>query len=337
MKHRKFVDTVVIHAAGGSGGNGCVCFRREKYVPKGGPDGGDGGRGGHVILRADPNVDSLISLFFNPQQRAEGGQHGMGKRMHGRNGRDLVIAVPLGTEVRELDSDQLLSDLTEPGCEVMIAKGGKGGLGNPHWQTSTHQTPYEHTDGEQGEEKNFLLDLKLLADVGLVGFPNAGKSSLLSKISNAHPKIAPYAFTTLNPIIGTVKVGDDFDTVSYTVADIPGLVKDAHKGVGLGVRFLRHIERASCLAVVIDMGGTEGRDPVEDYRILMRELKCYREELVRRNTLVVANKMDLPDADENLVRFRKETRTKPLPVSAESGLGLDLLKSRLLQLARHEA
>ncbi|MEI8351460.1 MAG: GTPase ObgE [bacterium] len=337
MKNRKFVDSVAIHVAGGAGGNGCLCFRREKYIPKGGPDGGDGGRGGHIILKVDPNTDSLIALFFNPQQRAESGQHGMGKRMHGRNGKDLVIPVPCGTEIRDVQSGQVLCDLAEPGREVLIARGGKGGLGNPHWQTSTHQTPYEHTDGEAGEEKHIRLELKLLADVGLVGFPNAGKSSLLSKISNAHPKVAPYAFTTINPIIGTVKVGDEFDDTSYTVADIPGLVKDAHKGVGLGDRFLRHVERAACLAVVIDMGGSEARDPVEDYRILQRELKFYREELLQRSILVVANKMDLPEAKENLTRFRKETRTKPLPVSAESGAGLELLKSRLFQLVRHEA
>jgi GTP-binding protein len=337
MKNRKFVDSVAIHVAAGAGGNGCLCFRREKYVPKGGPDGGDGGRGGHIILKVDPNTDSLIALFFNPQQRAESGQHGMGKRMHGRNGKDLVIPVPCGTEIRDVQSGQVLFDLAEPEQEVQIARGGKGGLGNPHWQTSTHQTPYEHTDGEAGEEKHIRLELKLLADVGLVGFPNAGKSSLLSKISNAHPKVAPYAFTTINPIIGTVKVGDEFDDTSYTVADIPGLVKDAHKGVGLGDRFLRHVERAACLAVVIDMGGSEARDPVEDYRILQRELKFYSEELLQRSILVVANKMDLPEAKENLTRFRKETRTKPLPVSAESGVGLELLKSRLFQLVRHEA
>ena len=337
MKNRKFIDSVLIHAAAGNGGNGCVGFRREKYIPKGGPDGGDGGRGGHILLKADPNVDSLINLFFNPQLRAESGEHGMGKRMHGRNGKDLVYAVPCGTEIRDEASDQLLCDLTEPGSEVMIAKGGKGGLGNPHWQTSTHQTPYEHTDGEEGEQKRLRLDLKLLADVGLVGFPNAGKSSVLSKISNAHPKIAPYSFTTLNPIIGTVFVGDDFDAAHYTVADIPGLVKDAHKGVGLGDRFLRHIERATCLALVIDMSGMEGRDPVEDYRVIQHELKLYRGDLLDRSTIVVANKMDMPDAKENLARFRKETKTKPLPVSAESGVGLELLKSRLLQLVRHEA
>lgn len=337
MKTRRFIDTVVVHVAAGNGGHGCVCFRREKYVPKGGPDGGDGGHGGHVILRADPNTDSLISLFFNPQQRAPSGGHGMGKRMHGKNGKDLIVPVPCGTEVRDINGGAVLADLVEPGAEVRVARGGKGGLGNPHWQTSTHQTPYEHTDGEDGEEKNIRLELKILADVGLVGLPNAGKSSLLSKISNAHPKIAPYAFTTLNPIIGTVIVGEDFESDSYTVADIPGVVKNAHEGVGLGDRFLKHVERSACLALVIDMGGTEGRDPVEDYRVLCNELKLYSEALLQRDTLVVANKMDAPEAAENLKRFRKETRTKPLPVSAETGDGIELLKQRLLQIVRHLA
>lgn len=337
MKTRKFIDSMVIFAAAGAGGNGCLCFRREKYIAKGGPDGGDGGRGGHVILKADPNTDSLIALFFNPEQRAEKGGHGMGKRMHGRNGKDLVVLVPCGTEVRDAKSGQLLCDLVEPGAEMIVAKGGKGGLGNPHWQTSSHQTPYEHTDGDPGEEKNIQLDVKLLADVGLVGCPNAGKSSILSHISNAHPKVGPYAFTTINPIIGTVIIGDDFESVSYRVADIPGIIKDAHKGVGLGVDFLRHVERAACLAIVIDMAGSEGRDPVEDYKMLRFEMKMYNEALLSRSTLIVANKMDLPEAEENLKRFRKETKTKPLPLSTETGEGLDLLKSRLLQMIRHEA
>jgi len=328
---------MVIFAAAGNGGNGCLAFRREKYVAKGGPDGGDGGRGGHVILRADPNTDSLISLFFNPEQRAEKGVHGKGKRMHGRNGEDLIVPVPCGTEVREAASDQLLCDLVEPGAEMIIAKGGKGGLGNPHWQTSTHQTPYEHTDGDPGEEKHIQLDVKLLADVGLVGFPNSGKSSILSRISNAHPKIGAYVFTTINPIIGTVQVGDDFEATTYRVADIPGIVKDAHKGVGLGLQFLRHVERASCLAIVIDMSGIEGRDPVDDYHVIRREMELYSEALLTRSTLIIANKMDLPDSADNLKRFRKETKTKPLPVSTESGEGLDLLKTRLLQMVRHLA
>jgi len=337
MKTRKFIDSMVILASAGPGGNGCLAFRREKYIAKGGPDGGDGGRGGHVILKADPNTDSLISLFFSPEQRAEKGQHGMGKRMHGRNGSDLVVLVPCGTEVREASSGQLLCDLVEPGAEVIVAKGGKGGLGNPHWQTSTHQTPYEHTNGEPGEEKRIQLDVKLLADVGLVGFPNSGKSSILSRISNARPKIGPYTFTTINPIIGTVVIGTDFETTSYRVADIPGIIKNAHQGVGLGLEFLRHVERATCLAIVVDMAGSEGRDPVEDYKVLRHEMKLFNEALLTRSTLVVANKMDLPEAAENLKRFRKETKTKPLPVSSETGDGLELLKSRLLQMIQHVA
>jgi GTP-binding protein len=337
MKTRKFIDSMVILAAAGSGGNGCLAFRREKYIAKGGPDGGDGGRGGHVILRVDPNTDSLISLFFNPEQRAEKGQHGMGKRMHGRNGEDLVVLVPCGTEVRDASNGQLLCDLVEPGAEMIIAKGGRGGLGNPHWQTSTHQTPYEHTDGEPGEEKKIQLDVKLLADVGLVGFPNAGKSSILSQISHAHPKIGAYAFTTINPIIGTVMVGEDFETTSYRVADIPGIIKNAHQGVGLGLDFLRHIERATCLAIVVDMSGSEGRDPVEDYRTVRHEMKMYNPDLLERSTLVIANKMDLPESAENLKVFRRKTKTKPLPVSTETGEGLELLKTRLHQMIHHLA
>ncbi len=336
MKVRKFVDSVVIHVAGGNGGNGCVSFRREKYVPKGGPNGGDGGRGGHVVFRADRNTDSLISLFFNPQQHAPNGGHGKGSQMHGRNGADLVVPVPCGTEILDVDSGRVLADLTDPGQEVMVAKGGKGGLGNPHWQTATHQTPFEHTDGEEGEQFSVRLELKLLADVGLVGFPNAGKSSLLSSISNAHPKIAPYAFTTINPIIGTVKVGQDFEERSYTVADIPGLVKDAHKGVGLGDYFLKHIERAACLAFVIDMAGSEGRDPVDDYEVIRRELKFYRADLLTRPFIVVANKMDLPEAEEYLKVFEKKARVKALRFSTVTGEGVELLKKRLLQMVRHE-
>jgi GTP-binding protein len=210
-------------------------------------------------------------------------------------------------------------------------------LGNPHWQTSTHQTPYEHTDGAPGEVKRLQLDVKLLADVGLVGFPNAGKSSILGCISNAHPKVGSYAFTTINPIIGTVRVGEDFEAASYRVADIPGIIKDAHKGVGLGMDFLRHIERATCLAIVVDMSGGEGRDPVDDYRVVWRELKMYNEALLTRSILVVANKMDMPEAAENLKVFRRKTKTKPLPVSSATGEGMDLLKTRLLQMVRHLA
>lgn len=331
MKTRTFVDSVVIYAIAGRGGNGCVSFRREKYVPKGGPDGGDGGHGGHVILHADPHTDSLISLYFQPHQHAQDGQHGMGKKMHGRNGHDLRVPVPLGTEVRNAQTDEVLGDLTSPGQEMIVAKGGKGGLGNPHWQTSTHQTPYEHSDGTAGEEFTLRLDLKLMADVGLVGFPNAGKSSIVSRISNAHPKVAPYAFTTINPIIGTVMY-DDYSR--FTVADIPGLIKGAHEGVGLGARFLRHIERASCLAYVIDMSGSEGRDPLDDYATLRNELKLYNKALLDHPFIVVANKMDLPEAEEHLKAFKRKTKTRPIPVSAETGEGMDELKTRLYRLVR---
>lgn len=334
MKVRKFVDTVVVQVAGGRGGNGCLSFRREKYVAKGGPDGGDGGNGGSVILHVDPNTDSLISLFFNPQQRAQDGSHGKGKKLHGRNGRDLVVAVPSGTEVYEIGSDLLLGDLTEPGQELLVARGGKGGLGNPHWQTSTHQTPYEHTDGEAGEEKSLRLDLKLIADVGLVGFPNAGKSSLLGAISNAHPRVASYAFTTLNPIIGTVQM-DEY-APGFTVADIPGLVKGAHRGVGLGDRFLRHVERAACLAIVLDMAGSEGRDPAEDYEVLCEELRLYRGDMLDRTSVIVANKMDLPGAREHLAEFRKKTGLKPIAVSTVTGAGIDTFKQRLRRIVKRE-
>jgi GTP-binding protein len=227
-----------------------------------------------------------------------------------------------------------VADLTEAGQELLLARGGKGGLGNPHWQTSTHQTPYEHSHGEAGEEKIVRLDLKLIAGVGLVGFPNAGKSSLLGAISNAHPRVAPYAFTTLNPIIGTVKM-DEF-APGFTVADIPGLVKGAHKGVGLGDRFLRHVERAACLAIVIDMAGSEGRDPVDDYETLVEELRLYRADLPDRKSVVVANKMDLPEARDNLQAFRKKTGLKPIPVSAVTGEGLETLKKRLHRIVKRE-
>lgn len=331
MKVRKFVDSVVVQVAGGKGGDGCVSFRREKYVPRGGPDGGDGGRGGHVIFRAAANVDSLIALYFAPHQRAEDGGHGRGKQCRGRDGRDRIVAVPCGTEVWDAATGELLGDLVRPGDELIAARGGRGGLGNTHWLTSTHRAPREHTEGEAGETRSLRLELKLIADVGLVGFPNAGKSSLVSKISHAHPRVAAYPFTTLNPIIGTVP-DDDFG--HFTVADIPGLVKGAHRGSGLGDRFLRHVERAPVLAYVIDMAGSEGRDPVEDYRILRQELRAYRAELLKRSALVVANKMDLPEAAEQLRRFQQRTRVQPVPVSALTGAGLEELKERLRALVR---
>jgi GTP-binding protein len=328
MKSRRFVDTVNVHIRAGNGGNGCVSFRREKFVPHGGPDGGDGGRGGNVILVGDHDEDSLVRLYFTPEQRAEDGGHGKGSQLHGRNGKDLVIQVPCGTEIHDPRTGIRLGDITKHGQQMILARGGKGGLGNCHWKSSTHQAPREHTDGEAGEEFDVRMELKLLADAGLVGYPNAGKSSVLSRISDAHPRIAAYPFTTLNPIIGTL-LFDDYTRIR--VADIPGLIDGAHAGRGLGHEFLRHVERSQVLIYVIDMAGMDGRKPYEDYRNLRNELKLHNKELARRPSIIVANKMDLPEAVENLKAFKSKTRTKPLKVSTLSGDGLDELKEAIRQ------
>ena len=329
MKVRKFVDSVRVYIQSGAGGNGCVSFRREKYVPRGGPDGGDGGRGGHVIFRASRDVDSLLRLYFSPHQRAPDGGAGRGRRQHGRDGRDLLIDVPCGTIVRRADSGETLADLVEHDAQAIVARGGRGGRGNWHFRGPAHQAPLEHTDGEPGEELTLQLELKLVSDGGLVGFPNAGKSSLLSRLSDAHPKIAAYPFTTLNPIIGTL-VYDDYSRIR--VADIPGLIEGAHAGAGLGHDFLRHIERAAMLIYVIDMAGADGRDPHQDYANLKRELKLHRRELLNRPSLIVANKMDLPAAAENLRVFRKKLRRRVLPVSAATGAGIPALKQAIYKL-----
>lgn len=326
MKANKFIDTVSVYAFAGDGGNGCMSFRREKYVPHGGPDGGDGGRGGDVVFRADTGVSSLLSLYYAPHQRADRGGHGKGKQMHGRNGKDKVILVPCGTEVWDAPENVLLADIVSAGEVFIAAHGGKGGLGNCHWKTSTHQAPREHTDGQPGEQKELLLKLKLISDIGLVGYPNAGKSSILSAISDAHPKVAAYPFTTLNPIIGTV-VFDDHNRL--TVADIPGLIEGAHKGIGLGHDFLRHVERARYLVFVIDMAGVDMRKPHEDYASLMKEIGLYRKDLLDKKHLVLANKMDLPEAGENIVKFIRKTGIDPIRVSAKTGDGLDAVKKVL--------
>jgi len=333
VKVRQFVDSVKIFAAAGDGGDGCAHFRREKYIPYGGPDGGDGGLGGNVILRASPDVDSLQSLYFAPHQRAEPGGPGRGNNKHGKDGEDLKVPVPIGTEAWDDETQTLIGELLEPGSELVVARGGRGGLGNPHWKTSVHQAPREFTPGTEGDVKTIRLELKIAADFGLVGFPNSGKSSLISQLTHAHPKIGPYPFTTLNPIIGTLHFAD---YTKATIADIPGLIKGAYLGVGLGQRFLRHVERASALIYVIDMAGSEDRDPIEDYRTLRHELDQYRHELLLRPSVIVANKMDLPEAADNLVAFRKATRTKPLRVSALTGDGIEDLKEALRKQIRWE-
>jgi len=313
VKTRTFVDHVVVHARAGKGGDGSSSFRREACVPEGGPDGGDGGRGGHVIFKGSHDVDSLIALYFAPQLFAEDGVPGRGQKMFGRRGKDLVVRVPCGTSVFEAESGEQLADIVEHDQEVVIAHGGKGGLGNVHFRTSSHQVPTEHTPGEEGEEFRLRLELKTIADAGLLGFPNAGKSSLLSCVSDAHPKIASYPFTTLNPIVGTVRY-PDFSQLR--VADVPGIIEGASAGVGLGIDFLRHLARSRVLVYVLDMAGTDNRQPWKDYLALRREIGLHDPDLLERPSLVLANKMDEDAAVENLPRFIKETGVTPLQISA---------------------
>ncbi|NLF86336.1 MAG: GTPase ObgE [Lentisphaerae bacterium] len=331
VKTRQFVDCLTVQARAGRGGDGSASFRREAHVERGGPDGGDGGRGGHVILRGDINEDSLIRLFYSPRLVAEAGVAGRGQQMHGRNGADLVVHVPCGTLVFDEETGELRGDITADGQELIIARGGAGGLGNIHFKSSTHQAPTEFTPGREGEEFRLRMELKVIAEVGLVGFPNAGKSSLLSALSAARPKIAAYPFTTLNPIIGTAVFGD-FSQIR--IADIPGIVEGAHTGVGLGLDFLRHLSRAKALLFVVDAAGVDGRTPWDDYRALRREMRLFDPALLKRPILLVANKMDLPGAAENLARLDAAARRQALPVSVATGQGLDDLRARLKALIR---
>ena len=391
-----FVDKVKIHIKAGDGGNGCVSFRREKYVERGGPDGGDGGKGGDVVLVADKNVTDLSDYYYQPRLVATHGVHGRGKNCFGRNAKDVVVKVPIGTQVfrltrptrrpiptryhpaaatevfdptavvglvasggepAALDGDsghgrdaapteisadrELIADLVDDGQRFIVAKGGKGGHGNTHYKSSTHRAPREFEYGEPGEMLDVELELKTLADVGLVGFPNAGKSTLISKITKAHPKVAPYPFTTLTPNVGII-VYDDFTRIR--VADIPGLIEGAHAGKGLGHDFLRHIERCQLLVLLLDMAGMDGRKPWDDYRQLLEELALYKPEILKKPRLVVANKMDLPEAKKNLTAFKKNaghasssskskmaktSKMLVLPISALAGDGLGKFRLEL--------
>lgn len=328
MKSHKFVETAKATLIGGHGGNGCLSFRREKFVPRGGPDGGNGGNGGNIIIQVDRNTDSLIALYYHPFQRAADGDGGKGKQQTGHNGQDLLIRVPCGTEIREETTQTLLADLVTHGEQLIIAHGGRGGQGNYHFKTSTHRAPREHTDGEAGEEKKVRLDLKIVADVGLIGFPNAGKSTLLSVLSHARPKIASYPFTTLNPIIGTLRFEPHTD---ITLVDIPGLIQGAHRGTGLGHTFLRHIERTRFLIFIIDMAGTDNRHPADDYTTLVDELRRHSPDLIQRPSLVVANKMDLPESAGYFSEFTLRTGKQPLAISAKNREGLEALKQALFE------
>ncbi|OQW97314.1 MAG: hypothetical protein BWK77_02015 [Verrucomicrobia bacterium A1] len=328
MKGITFADRVRAYIYAGDGGDGCSSFRREKYIDKGGPDGGDGGDGGSVYLRASKDQASLLDLYFDPHCRATHGGKGRGKQCTGRGGEDRYLNVPCGTEVRVEETGEFVGEVLQHGDVLLVAQGGKGGLGNMHFATSSHQAPREFTPGTKGEQKVLILELKTVADVGLVGYPNAGKSTVLAAITPARPKIAAYPFTTLHPVIGTV-TSEDYGA-TFKVADIPGLIDGAHNGVGLGHDFLRHIERTKFLLFVIDMAGVDGRNPTEDYRNLRKELKLYNPELQRRPCLVVANKMDLPEAADYLREFKRRTKIKPLPIAAATGAGIP----ELLELLR---
>ena len=324
---------MTVQVRAGKGGDGSSSFRREACVPEGGPDGGDGGRGGHVIFCGSHDVDSLIALYFAPLLFAEDGVAGRGQKMYGRAGNDLYVPVPCGTSVFDAETGALVADVVEDGQEVILAHGGKGGLGNVHFKTSTHQVPTEHTPGELGEEFRLRLELKTIADAGLLGFPNAGKSSLLACVSEARPKIASYPFTTLNPIVGTIRY-PDFSQLR--VADVPGIIEGAASGVGLGIDFLKHIARSSVLVYVIDMAGTDNRKPWDDYLTLRREIEQHDAALLARPALVLANKMDEDEAIANLPRFVKKTGVSPLPLSAldPADAGVAAFKQRLWELLK---
>lgn len=329
---KTFIDRARIKVEAGKGGNGCISFRREKFVPRGGPDGGGGGKGGSVFLQVSSSVPTLIDFYFRPFWRASSGASGQGKKKQGKSAADLVISVPRGTVVRSEATGQVVGDLLEDGERLILARGGRGGKGNASFATSTRQAPRIAQKGQEGEKGSYFLELKLIADIGLVGYPNAGKSTLISRISRAHPRIAAYPFTTLRPVLGMVI--REFST-PLVVADIPGLIEGAHQNIGLGHDFLRHIERTRALLLVLDMAGTDGRTPLQDYRSLRRELKLYKEELVRKPFLVVANKMDLPEAPDNLSSFLKSSRLSPrrvFSISAKTGEGLEELKDALFSL-----
>jgi len=328
-----FVDEADIHVKAGDGGRGALSFRREKFVPRGGPDGGDGGSGGTVYLVADPHRNTLVHFRFNPEFGAERGGHGQGSNRHGRNGHDLDVPVPVGTTVHVLDPESgepvLMADLTEVGQRVLVAKGGRGGLGNAHFATSTNRAPRKVQPGEPGDERGLRLTLKLLADVGLVGFPNAGKSTLISRVSAAKPKIANYPFTTLTPHLGVVSLSDDR---SFVVADVPGLIEGAHEGHGLGHQFLRHIERTKVLAHLVDVSSESGRDPVEDFDTIRRELELYDPSMLRKPQVVVATKLDAVDEPDRVKALQARAKALSLPffkVSAVSGEGLPPLLEAL--------
>jgi GTPase len=332
-----FIDRAKIRIKAGDGGNGVTAFRREKFVPRGGPSGGDGGVGGDVWLEADEGFNTLLHLRYNPEHKAERGRHGEGSNRHGKAGEDTVVKVPVGTQVINTENDELLFDFTEPGQRFLAAKGGKGGWGNAHFATPTRRAPKFHYTGRPGEEKELQLELKLIADVGLVGFPNAGKSTLISVISAAKPKIADYPFTTLEPNLGVVDLGD---YKTFVVADIPGLIEGASEGAGLGDRFLRHVERTKLMLHLVDVSSLSSRDPVEDYEIINRELANYDANLATRPQIVVATKIDAlddPDRVERLKERAEKDGKEFLQISSVTNKGIKELVSSVASELRNIA
>ncbi len=326
-----FVDEAKIHVKAGDGGNGKVSFRREKYVPRGGPDGGDGGKGGDLIFQADPNLDTLMDFSGKHDWRAENGQPGTNKKCAGANGADLIIRVPPGTLIYDADLDLLLKDLDEPGMRVCVCQGGKGGRGNTHFATSIHQAPMFAEQGVIGQERNLRLELKLIADIGLVGMPNAGKSTLISRCSAARPKIAPYPFTTLEPVLGIVQLTDER---RFVMADLPGLIEGAHEGAGLGFEFLRHIERTRIILHILDIMPPDGSDPVKNYRKIRKELEKYSKLLAKKPEIIVANKIDLDPEGKIVKKLRKQLKHRIYPISAVTGEGIKDLCELLWKKAK---
>ena len=332
-----FIDRVKIRVKAGDGGNGVTAFRREKFVPRGGPSGGDGGVGGSVLLESDEGLNTLLHLRYNPEHKAERGRHGEGSNRYGKDGEDAIVKVPVGTQVFDAATNELIFDFTEVGQRFRAAKGGKGGWGNSHFATPTKQAPKYHYNGRPGEEKELQLELKLIADVGLVGYPNAGKSTLISVISAAKPKIADYPFTTLEPNLGVVDMGD---YRTFVVADIPGLIEGASQGAGLGDRFLRHVERTKLILHLVDVSSLSGRDPVADYEIINRELGNYDVDLAARPQMVVATKIDAlddPERVENLRKRAKKDRRQFFEISSVTNVGVKQLVNRVAEVLKELA
>lgn len=329
-----FVDRAEVYIEAGKGGDGCMSFRREKHVPRGGPNGGDGGNGGSVIVRAREGVNSLVEFAHRKHWRAQKGEHGKGSDKHGKRGADLFIDVPPGTVIIDAETGMIIKDLVETESEVIVARGGRGGKGNPHFKSSTNQAPRESTPGTPGEARKVIFELKVIADVGLVGKPNAGKSTLLSRLSRARPEIADYPFTTKFPNLGRVTV--DIDT-SFVIADIPGLIEGAAEGVGLGHDFLRHIMRAGILVHLVEPMPTDGTEPLENYRVIRQEIEQYSDELSQRPEILVVSKAELPDAEQVREELAKRTGRDVLLISAVTGVGLKQLIGRVAQVLSQTA